>query len=127
MRGALPYLFGPLGVGSINIAGQPNLVTVQVNSKEEITAHSAEEILQQQFGWHLPVSSLYYWIRGLPKPNVASVKHFDEFNHLISLQQQGWNIHYLRYSGVNNIDLPSKIILDSATLNLRIVISDWEV
>jgi outer membrane lipoprotein LolB len=119
-------LFGPLGIGAVNISGRSGKVTLQTSDKQTFTAKNPETLLQKQLGWTLPVSSLYYWIRGLPVPKIPATKQFDGYSHLVKLQQQGWQIRYLRYSGINHVDLPSKIFLNYPKLSLKIVISSWE-
>ncbi|MBL4647973.1 MAG: outer membrane lipoprotein LolB, partial [Gammaproteobacteria bacterium] len=104
-------IFGPLGMGRIILEGDNKKVSLQANNGHIFTAHNAEMLLQQQLGWTLPVSNLYYWLRGLPAPHVAATLHFDSYQHLQFLQQQGWMIHYVLYSDVHGIDLPSKIVM----------------
>lgn len=120
-------LFGPMGTNSYELTGQPGKVELAAANGKHTNANSPEELLAQQAGWRLPVSNLYYWIRGLPVPDLPAQKQLDAYNHLIQLNQQGWNIHYLRYTSVNNIDLPSKIFLNNPDLNVKIVISQWQV
>ena len=83
--------------------------------------------LVKETGWNLPVSDLAYWIRGLPAPGSEAVKHFDQFHHLIELDQKGWRIQYLRYSNVNQIDLPTKIFMNYPRMSVKIVINSWQI
>lgn len=119
-------LLGPMGTNAVQlsgvIAGPAQLVTAD---GKKYSANSAEDLLTKQLGWHLPVSNLFYWVRGLPVPNVAASKQFDRYNHLTQLEQQGWRIQYLRYSAANHVDLPTKIFLDNPSINVKIVISQW--
>jgi len=118
-------LFGPLGIGAVNLGGQTGHVVLQTSDHKKFVASNPEQLLQQQFGWHLPVSGLRYWIRGLPIPKVTAIKQFDRYHHLVTLQQQGWRIRYLQYMGVDHVDLPCKVFLDNPLLHLRIVVSRW--
>jgi outer membrane lipoprotein LolB len=118
-------LFGPLGIGTIYINGQPNHVVLQTNKKQSLSAQNPEQLLQQQLGWHLPISSLYYWIRGLPTPNMIAIKQFDQYHRLTYLKQQGWEIHYLEYVNAKGICLPSKIFLDHKIMHIRLFIKEW--
>src|SRR5687767_7278025 len=59
-------LFGPMGSGSVILNGTPGQVTLDTSDGKQFTAPSAEDLLAQQLGWRLPVSHLYYWVRGLP-------------------------------------------------------------
>jgi outer membrane lipoprotein LolB len=117
-------LFGPLGTNSLQLTGSPNHVLLETSDGKKISADSAESLLKQQ-GYHLPVSYLYYWIRGLPVPGIPAQKSFDASNHLTTLIQQGWRVEYPRYISVNQIDLPGKIILTHIELNVKIIVNQW--
>jgi outer membrane lipoprotein LolB len=119
-------LFGPLGANSLQLTGEPNHVLLETSDGKKFTANSPESLLEQQ-GWRLPVSHLYYWIRGLPAPNIPAQKNFDAYNHLTTLIQQGWRIEYPRYLSIHNIDLPGKIVLTNAELNVKIIINQWNI
>lgn len=120
-------LFGPLGSGSLKLTGKPGFAKLESSDGKTYTASSPEQILAQQTNWDIPVSNLYYWIRGLPVPGIPAKTHFDAYNHLVDLQQQGWQIQYLRFTSVNNIDIPNKIFLYNSELNVKIIINAWKL
>lgn len=119
--------FGPLGSNSVKLTGRPGSVLLETAEGKKINAKTPETLLAQQTGWHVPVSSLFYWIRGLPVPNEPAQKILDNENHLVQLAQQGWVIQYLRYTSVNQIDVPSKIFLNNAQMNVKIIINEWKI
>ena len=119
-------LYGPLGAGRVTLAGTNQGVQLQANDKL-YHAKSPEALMQEMLGWQLPVGNLYYWVRGLPAPGLQARLHFDTFHHLSQLQQQGWTVHYLRYTGVGDDDLPSLLTLQRLDLTVKIVISQWVV
>lgn len=119
-------VFGPLGLGGATLIGQADKVTLAQADGKKITASSPEALLAQSAQWVLPVSNLYFWIRGLPAPSIADKTNFDQYNHLRRLQQQGWVINYLRYTGVNGQDLPSEMTMARPPLKIKIVISQWK-
>ena len=121
------HLFGPMGVGHIDITGNKTQVTLRTASHKKYTANTPEELMQTQLGWHLPVTHLKYWIRGLPAPDVPAHKHFDLYHHLDSLDQEGWHIAYKRYTSQHGTDLPTKMELHNNDLNVRIVIKEWNI
>lgn len=124
-RDYLINLFGPLGLGAVVISGNAHAIRLKTANGKIMTAKTPEQLIQKELGWQLPISNLYYWTRGLPIPNQKSLKHFDRYHHLTSMTQDGWQIHYLQYTGINSIDLPSKIDLSYPALKIRIVISHW--
>lgn len=120
------HVFGPLGVNSFELKGQPGYAELAMGNGKRLTASSPEEILKHETGWALPVSNMYYWIRGLSAPGSTGEQAFDRYHHLIQLKQSGWTIQYLNYTSVKNIDVPSKIFLYYPQLNVKIVISQWQ-
>jgi outer membrane lipoprotein LolB len=120
-------LYGPLGVGATQLIGQPGMVKLTTADGKIYTAATPEQLVAEQTQWILPVSSLYYWIRGLPVPTLPAIKHFDAFNHLTELEQQGWHIQFLRYASIDQIDVPNKIFLFNPDLNVKIIIKEWKI
>lgn len=119
-------LFGPLGAGHVQLSGQPNQARLTMADAQQYTANSAETLLQQHSGYRLPVSNLFYWVRGLPAPGMQAITQFDQYNHLLQLQQQGWNIHYSDYVGVRGVDLPNTLNLTRPGFTIRLVIKHWK-
>lgn len=117
-------LFGPLGAGRVTLIGKLNQVTLLDNGKR-YQAVTPEALMQQVLGWHLPVANLYFWVRGLPAPQIKAKLKFDQYHHLITLQQQGWIVSYQRYTGVKRYDLPSLLTLKRNNLQVKLVISQW--
>lgn len=118
-------LYGPLGTNSYELTGRPGYVQLAGANGKQASARSAEELLAKEVGWYLPVSNLYYWIRGIPVPNVPAQKQVDGYNHLIQLNQQGWSIQFLSYTSVNHIDIPNRITFSNPRLNVKLVINQW--
>lgn len=128
-QGANKYqirLFGPLGGGTVLIEKDGNLVTLKDGPKTK-TANNADELLQSETGIRLPVSKLYYWVRGIPAPGKVQSAKYDEYNHLTYLKQSGYTVEYLRYTSVKNIDLPSKITMQGNGITIKFVIKNWSV
>jgi outer membrane lipoprotein LolB len=120
-------LFGPLGSNRVQLSGNPQQVVLQTGS-QTYSAATPEELVQQRLGWEIPVTNLYYWLRGAAAPNVrAARKSYDTNNHLVQLDQQGWHIVYLRYLSVNGVDLPSRILLSNARMQANIIITGWNI
>lgn len=119
-------LFGPIGVGTLDIKGTPSQTTLTTAQNKTFTAENVDLLLEQQTGWLLPISNLYYWVRGIPVPNLPADEKFDDYHHLTELSQQGWNIQFQRYTSVNGIDLPSKIFLQYQQFKIRLIVSQWK-
>lgn len=118
-------LFGPLGASSIKLTGHPGNVLLESADGKKVNAKTPEILLAAQTGWDLPVSNLYYWVRGLPVPGVPAQKSYDNYNHLSQLEQQGWVVQFLHYTSMNHIDVPTKIFLNNPQMSVKIIISKW--
>lgn len=118
-------LLGPLGSNGLKLSGRPGRVTIQNANGSQSTASSPEQLLAKQWGWNVPVSSLKYWIRGIPVPGVPANSQYDSYHRISDLVQQGSHIQYLSYTNTNGIELPQKIYITSPNINTKIIIYQW--
>ncbi len=117
-------LSGPLGAGAIKLNGYPGKITLQ-DKRGVFQSTSPDALLSQHMGWHLPVANLKYWIRGIPAPSSIASKQFDQYHRLQTLVQDGWTIQYQSYTSVNNIELPSRILLNAPNARVKLVMRSW--
>lgn len=119
---------GPLNISAARIVAIPGKVTLFQGNQPPITDTTPEKLLQSALGIRLPVSHLYYWIRGLPVPRVGiQQRQFDNAHHIVFLKQQGWTVQYVSFIHVNGIDLPNKMVLDYPGLEVKLVIKAWNL
>ncbi len=119
-------LFGPLSLGRVTIQGGPGRVTLTRSNKPPVSASSPEQLMQRELGWQLPISNSFYWVRGIPAPGKYQMR-LDSQNRLAQLNQEGWNIQYLGYMKIQQMDLPRTIELSNPRLRIKIVIRNWAV
>lgn len=123
-------LQGPLGQGSAKMAGNKRQATLE-HDGETYRAANAEALVQERFGWQLPVAQLKYWVRALPTPEAIGEReiHRDAQGLLLSQSQQGWQMHYSHYQWVGEQALPGKIKAESEALGVRLilVINNWQL
>ena len=81
--------------------------------------------MYDQLGYELPVSQLSYWIKGIPAPGSAGQPSFNEENHLVSLEQDGWHVQYMAYTRYTLESLPTRIRIEKPPLRLDFVRLDW--
>lgn len=117
----------PLSQGTYELRGDHEQVALQTAKNEYFTAKDPEQLLLDNTGWKVPLSGLNYWIRGLPEPdtNIDSIAR-DEKGRIKDLQQSGWTISILRYTKVNEYELPGKLFLQNDRFKLRLVIQGWQ-
>lgn len=119
-------LSGPLGQGSTRLTGRQGAVSLAIANRGTFQAASAEELMQQQLGWSLPVENLLWWVRGLPAPHSKSHVQLDSNSLLAKLEQDQWRVDYLSYRSENGLQLPERIKLSGAGLNITLVIKEWQ-
>lgn len=119
-------LTGPLGTHAVRLIGGPHHVTLETADGKRVSSTSPEQLLREQTGWNLPVSYLYYWVRGLPVPNLTHQDRFDSEHRIVELNQAGFHVSFLRFATRDQIDLPSKILIAQPSLNIKIVINQWQ-
>lgn len=123
----LLYLFGPLGLGTVKIQGQAGAVSLTDSQGKVWQASSPEGLMQSLLGWHLPLQTAVFWVRGLPAPGMPDHRHLDQAGRLAELQQAGWTLHYLQYTSVLGLDLPSVIVLEYRKFWIKVIISGWQL
>lgn len=119
-------LSGPLGSGTVLISRGGGVVTLRDGPKT-VTSSNAESLLKQQTGVSLPVSKLFYWVRGIPAPGSIQGKSYDQSGHLLVLKQGGYLIQYQQYTSVGKSILPSNIKLQGNGVFIKLIIKSWRV
>lgn len=118
------HLSGPLGQGAMTINSDGERYTIRKDGKEIETA-SAQDYIQQQLGWELPIQQLRYWALGIPSPSGKAETSINPQTGLLDeLKQDHWHVRYLRYSR-HRQPLPEKIILQRQQIKLTLIIHKW--
>ena len=122
-------IFGPFGIDAVEILGRPGEVVFKDNHGKTYHASSPESLLEQQVGWSLPVSSLYYWVRGLPAPGSVTSVQYDVYHRIDVLQQDEWKIQFVQYTRSAAYELPQEIIFTHKKDYVHLIIepTSWQV
>ncbi|MCX7627113.1 MAG: lipoprotein insertase outer membrane protein LolB [Methylophilaceae bacterium] len=118
--------YSPLGtqVGQLN--SDADGVTLTTASQQTYQADDAETLTQQTLGWSLPLHGLPDWVLGRPAGQDAEILAWDEAGRIARMKQSGWEIEYPSYHTTSGTSLPSKVLLKSRKLDLKLVIDDWQ-
>lgn len=119
-------LIGPLGQGRVRIDGEPGTVTL-VSGDDMLVAGNPDDLVEQALGMPLPIRGLFHWIRGIPAPGAAELREGDEAGRLGGLTQHGWTLQYLRYAGVDDLDLPTRINARRGDIDVRLAVGEWRI
>jgi outer membrane lipoprotein LolB len=114
--------YSPLGtqLGQLNVHADG--VTLTTSDQKIYQADDAEALTQQTLGWSLPMAGLHDWVLGRPGAGDYEILAWDDLGRVTRLQQNGWYIEYPVYQG----GLPSKVLLKSPKLDLKLVIESWQ-
>jgi len=118
---------GPLGQGGFQLAGDERGVVLIDAEGNASFARDGDALLLQTTGWHLPVTGMRYWVRGLPVPETEATRVYDESGRLSHLEQSGWSIDYQRYQLVEGAAVPAKMQLAREDIDVRLVINQWQL
>lgn len=122
-------LYTPLGAQAALIEIEPNKqATLLASDGKSYSAQDAGRLLEKTLGWSVPLDGLADWVLGKPSPLTANTEmRWDDAGRILSMTQAGWQIEYPAYQQVNNINLPSKVVLKSQKLDLKLVVESWDV
>ena len=116
---------GPLGVGTVRIAGDGVRMTLTDNKGDVTHLQDAEYELRQRYGWTIPVASLRYWALGIPDPAIPSALEFDELGLATRIEQRGWVVTITDYKEGGGQQMPRRLSAVHLDAKLRLVIDDW--
>jgi len=123
-------IIAPLGAGTMRVFSVEGGVVLEHSSEAgQRFSPDPESLLQQQFGWNIPIRHLRYWMVGLPSP-LASVKgefQLDPQGRLQTLSQAGWTINFSRYKPSAGMMLPGKVLMEYEDLSVKVVVRKWQI
>lgn len=116
---------GPLGMGTVRIEGDGQLITLTDNDGVETVLHDPEVELRWRYGWTIPVTSLRYWALGIPDPATPSTTKLDEQGLLSRLEQSGWVVEISKYHEGGGQQMPRILTATNPDTRVRMVIDRW--
>ncbi len=121
---------GPLGMGKVRLQGSEEGVFLYDSDGGAYYALEPERLLLEHTGVFMPVTSLYYWVRGLPDPTIDAVliPQLDAWGRLTRLRQNGWSVDMKRYVKVDTLHLPDKLFIhNEQDVEVRMVVDKWNI
>jgi outer membrane lipoprotein LolB len=119
-------LEGPLGAGGVQITADGDKLNIVNSHGERLDSDAAHAELAARLGFDPPLSSLRYWIQGVPDPATPSREKVDpQQQRLQSLEQDGWQIDYTAYMPGGGASLPSRLTLQRSGIRVRLVVDGW--
>ena len=116
---------GPLGMGTVRIEGDGQVISLTDKDGVETVLHDAEVELRWRFGWTIPVTSLRFWALGIPDPGKPSTTEFNDEGQLSHLEQSGWIVEISRYREGGGQQMPRTLSVTNPDTRVRMVIDRW--
>ncbi len=120
-------LSGPLGFSATTIESDGDHLSIRRGDDFQRWALDDPE-LRARNQWQLPLSSLHYWLKGIPAPGAAvDTLEFDPGTNMPSLlRQQGWTVQYGQFELFGGRRLPTRIEVTRDTTRARIILREWD-
>jgi outer membrane lipoprotein LolB len=120
-------LEGPLGAGAVHIDATGSDLDIVTANGARLTSDAARAELNARLGFDPPLTSLRYWILGVPDPASPADETLDPArHHLTRLEQDGWRIDYGGYIAVGSEWLPARLTLERADVRVKLLVDDWQ-
>jgi outer membrane lipoprotein LolB len=121
-------LEGPLGVGGAQVIAAGDELTLVTPHGEQLDNAAAHAELAARLGFDPPLSSLRYWVLGVPDPAQPSTEALDpDQQRLAALTQSGWHIDYVSYGVAAGGSLPARLTLQRDAVRVRLLVDDWRL
>ena len=122
-------LSGPLGVGTTQVSNEGALLRVRRDGIDRLYPADGAPWLAGDTLLPIPVSSIQYWLRGLPDPDLAIEDERREAAELQYLQQGDWQISYASYRDVGGLNMPTRMALKVplTDFSLRVILREWDL
>ncbi|MGB2064407.1 MAG: lipoprotein insertase outer membrane protein LolB [Marinomonas gallaica] len=121
-------IYGPFGQGATRLEGIPGKESRLTYDDKNLTGPSADALLYHELGWHFPVTSVQYWIRGLAAPNsAAEITYQQDGTTPEQILQNGWTITYKEFTELEHLKLPQKMQVTHPPYRVNLIITDWNV
>ncbi len=115
-------LWGPFGVGTVQLAGQlPGPFTMTRGGRKQLYQALPEEVLWAELGVWLPVSLLQYWVLGQTAPQWPG-----QWQHTPQgdvLQQAGFMVQVQARDEA--LGLPQRLVVTGQDARLKLFIRQW--
>lgn len=118
-------LDGPLGVGGVRIVNDAGALTVTNPSGQAFDSQAAHDALVRRLGFEPPLTSLRYWIQGVPDPASLSTESLSAQGYPATLAQSGWTVTFGDYMQTSDGALPQKLTAARDQVRVKLVIEAW--
>ncbi len=118
---------GPLSQGMVSIILQKDLLYINEGNGVTRLSRDPDALLRERLGFVVPLSSLRYWILGVPDPAFAYTAIPGQNGAAGGFQQSGWTVEWDRHTLAGQYAVPQKLRVQGAGVKLKIIADHWEI
>jgi outer membrane lipoprotein LolB len=118
---------GPFSQGMVSIILQKDLIYVNEGGGVTELSRDPDAMLRDRLGFVVPLSSLRYWVVGLPDPNQVHTLVHRESGSLLGFRQSGWTLQFQQYMNVGDWVMPQKMAIQGPEVKLKLIADSWRV
>ncbi|WP_455220530.1 lipoprotein insertase outer membrane protein LolB [Kaarinaea lacus] len=117
----------PSGQGAMQLLGSNDGVELRLANGKSFNAKDAATLLRQETTWDIPIDGLWFWIRGLPDPQLPVKVTLDAQGSIQDMRQNGWHVQYERYQQYGSMSFPRKIVIQHEDIKIRLIVTQWTI
>jgi outer membrane lipoprotein LolB len=119
-------LYGPLGMGTVRISGEPGAVRIQTGD-QDISSDQPLSLMYHMTGLAIPLNSLPHWLLGTPAGRNASNQRHHPDNTRAEFVEHGWHLSYPGYQeSSSGRAVPEELLASKDSVRLRLLIHSFE-
>ncbi|HET7929803.1 MAG TPA: lipoprotein insertase outer membrane protein LolB [Rhodanobacteraceae bacterium] len=118
-------LRAPITGKSVRLDGGPDGAVLAGLDGGPLAGADASAVLNEAFGWRVPVADLAYWVRGLRALGAAATLTFGANGLPAALDQDGWHVEYRDWYADRKPPLPRKVYASRQPYSVRVLIQTW--
>ncbi len=120
------HIYGLLGVTYAHLVQTENIATLKLKDNKSFQAETAEQLLQQNLGWHFPIEALSYWVKGIAYDYPGEVISYDNDRKISSIQFEGWQVAFSQFKNYSGYSMPRIIKASNPEHgSIKIVVKKW--
>ena len=120
-------LSGPLGAGGVKVTEREGSLRVITSSGQHLGNAAARAELLEKLGFEPPITSLRYWMLGVPDPATSAQVTLGSEQRAQIIEQSGWRIEYRSYMPVGADWLPRFLTLRHSGVRVRMLVDQWQL
>lgn len=118
---------GPFSQGMVSIVLQKDLIYINEGGGVTELSRDPNAMLKERLGFAVPLSSLRYWIVGLPDPNHIHTPVYGEAGSWLGFRQAGWILRFQNFTIVEDRAMPQKMVIQGRDVKLKLVADSWRI